>query len=420
MNRRTIKRTALACCAAVFVALAAAGGNAFAAESRFERARNLYDIHEYNVALVLFEKVIESEPENGEALDFASWCNRYLGNWETAKKGFQQAEQLLPGKLSKWVKVGLGETYLGAGAYGESILAFEQAIGLDPDDEELVVRARKGIVLANASLMDSKAMNTALSDLSGDVAAEVKEDADALLERQSASNKPGEATASETVSSGNLSNADERRAAVFEAAAASSERETAETPDQQGPAEPKERETGSSPANDDRNAPGNGVELGSGSIWSVLSLGEPIEGILSGLSGLGISIQKVEEPTRSGAWIHILGFPPGMAPPAVTNGDADTTMCVIEEFQGRLRAVTITSFWENRKSCIRMKDAIFKETAAKLNERLRVIGAVTDSGLFTEAQWVLGESPIGVSLSGTAGLDGSIIVETIYIDLSLI
>ncbi|MDR2137595.1 MAG: hypothetical protein LBO68_04830 [Synergistaceae bacterium] len=116
-----------------FCAFFARTGFAATESERFlERAKNLYGIQEYSAAKVFFEKVIALDPENGEAWDYASWCDRYLGNWERAEEGFQKAKSLLPGDLSKWVEIGLGETYLGASAYEKSIQAFTRAMELAP------------------------------------------------------------------------------------------------------------------------------------------------------------------------------------------------------------------------------------------------------------------------------------------------
>ena len=196
----------------------------FAAESErlMERAKNLYGVQEYSAAKVFFEKAIALDPENGEAWDYASWCERYLGNWERAEEGVKKAKNLLPGDLSKWVEVGLGETYLGASVYEKSIEAFTHAIELAPNDEELVVRALKGLVFAYASLGDSVKMEETmgrLAEQNPEEASNVKEDAAVILaaRRQAdaaASEKSAESA--ESAEQAELSNTMERQSEAAE------------------------------------------------------------------------------------------------------------------------------------------------------------------------------------------------------------
>jgi lipoprotein NlpI len=456
-----VKRVALACFLAILAPLAAFSPS-MAAESLFERAKNLYDIHEYRLSLVLFERVIAQDPDNGEAWDFASWCNRYLGNFETARQGFEKAEQLLPGKLAKWVKVGLGETYLGAGAYESAALAFNQAIELDPEDEELVVRSRKGLALADAGMMDSAAMEETLKKLSETavaVADEIRAEAADLLAkreqavREEAAGSGDQSGAAQAVSGDAITDANERNAQILATVviepggseltepdesgeSASEEQPAAETatvvsePGEEQPA--AETATVVSESGEEQPSPEEGESTESeapqatggdaliiapaGSVWDAAILGAPISDVLSRLKGGGISAQKVDEQTSLGSWFYVLSFQDGAKPPIVRENDADSVLCVLEEYDGRLLSVTVTSVWESRKSNISMKDALFKETREALNEKIQDRGKFRDTGLSTESQWIYGESQL-IVLTGVAGLDGKIILETVCNDL---
>jgi tetratricopeptide (TPR) repeat protein len=392
-----MRRVVIACCAAA-LAIFLLPVSSWAAESPFERARNLYDIHEYRLALVLFEKSLAQNPENGEAWDYASWCNRYIGNWESARQGFERAEQLLPGKLSKWVKVGLGETYLGAGAFGYAVRAFTQAIELDPDDEELVTRSLKGLALSHANLLNAEAMEVALTGLNEknrEAAVETRSEAGILLEKNKASALENAAEPEATAKSADLlTDANDRRVEILDTVVVKKE----------APEEP-------SPAGSDTK------KSAAKSFWDMVSLGAPIGDVLGSLGEGGINVQKAEEQTRLGSWFYVLTFPEGVKLPVVKENDADAALCVIEEFDGKLLSVTLSSVWEKRKNNISLKDSIFKDSWEKLNEEFGAKGKLRDTGLNTEAQWISGSSQV-VTLTGTAGLDGKIILDVVYNDLT--
>jgi tetratricopeptide (TPR) repeat protein len=382
--RRAFAASAVAFAAALFsltlFSLILFSFSAEAAPTLFERAKNLYDVKEYNLALTLFDKVLALEPENGEALDFASWCHRYLGDWESAKNGFERAELLLPGDQAKWVKVGLGETWLGAGGYEEAASAFTQAIDLSPDEDELVVRSLKGLAIAYASMGDAAATEDALRRLASkdkSAADDIEASARSLLEKATKAAEAGKTQ--ETT----MSDAGERQEKVME----------------RGKAEGK--------AGD-----GGHEVLG-------FKLGEPIESVLDGLKQRGVAYRTFDEATRYGVRFHFVDMPVTDLPEMI-HADADGQVCFLEEFQGKLLAVNIFAVWENRKGNLALRDEIFNAGLLILTERFGENEYFGDSGLHGEAMWLpTAQFFAALEVNATIGASegGNVTKVVSYIDL---
>ncbi|MDR3231306.1 MAG: tetratricopeptide repeat protein [Synergistaceae bacterium] len=366
--------------AAAFVAVLFAF-SAEAAPSLFERARNLYDIKEYRLALTLFEKVLDQEPENGEALDFASWCYRYLGDWESARNGFERAGKLLPDDQSRWIKVGLGETWLGAGGYKEAVSAFTQAIELAPDDDELVVRSLKGLIIAWASMGDSTATDDLLKRLSDkDKAAadDIQASARSLLEKATKTAEAGKTQ--ETT----MSDAGERQEKVTEQARSEVQ----------------------------------GKEDGGGYEVLGFRLGDPIRSVLDSLKQQDLAYRTFEEATRYGVRFHIVALPALL--PEILHANADGQACFLEEFQGKLLAVNVFTLWKERRGNLALRDEIFSASSLILAERFGEIAYSEDSGLHGEALWVPGaQNFIALEVNATIGASegGNVTKVVSYYDL---
>ncbi|MDR2176345.1 MAG: hypothetical protein LBO82_10485 [Synergistaceae bacterium] len=401
---------------AVFFCGAAFGAAPDESARLFERAKNLYGIQEYSHALVLFEKALELEPENGEAWDYASWCQRYLGNWETARRGFEKAGELLPGEAAKWVKVGLGETYFGGGLYKNAVQSFLQAIDLAPGDEELVVRSLKGAALAFASMGDSVQLEKTLARLTEKDAADIRPDAEKLLERarQATQTEPAEAV---------LSDIRERQEQTFQAASESSEvREpqnaASETESQEGAAPQKPAELEKIPEHQE----GSGAEIPAAAAVaaaepeSLFTLGEPMQAVLTRFAERGIEVRKVEAATAIGSQFYTLRVFEEFPLPEVIRGDANAVFCALEEFQEKLLSVTVSLTWKELPAPIRMKEELFREISDKLKEKYGAWASLSDNGIFAEASWIAGGARL-VYLTITAGLDGQVVLNAGCTDL---
>jgi hypothetical protein len=354
-------------------------------ERFMERAKNLYGVQEYSAAKIFFEKVISLDPENGEAWDYGSWCDRYLGDWERAEEGFKKAQSLLPGDLSKWVEVGLGETYLGASVYEKSIEAFTRAMELAPDDAELVVRSLKGLAFAYASLGNSAKLEETLDRLAKmnpEEASGVREDAAAVMEanRKSETAKTGESAETKDGKDG-LSNTMERQSETAERAA-------------------PER---------------NPEEVDFVSIWS-LKLGAPIGEALATLKSQGINAVELEETTALGSRFYVTKLPNEQPLADWVDKEVGASFHVLEEYQGKLLRVIVVCSWNRNRGSIAFKERIFDSMAAALNGKYGGYIDIKGNGLSTEAVW-LPEWNHLAALWMTVSLDGQIYLSLAHGDL---
>ena len=110
-----------------------------------ERAKNLYDVGDYRASLNLYERILAADPEDGLAWDLSAWCLRYLGEWESAEANYKKALILLKGEDVVWSLIGLGELYLDAMMYEDSLLRLRDALNIAGDNEEAFERASRNI-----------------------------------------------------------------------------------------------------------------------------------------------------------------------------------------------------------------------------------------------------------------------------------
>ncbi|MDR1137240.1 MAG: tetratricopeptide repeat protein [Synergistaceae bacterium] len=475
MLRRAIKTAAVAFLLTAFAS--GCFGRAFAAETLFDRAKNLYDVREYKVALAYFQKVIESEPENGEAWDFAGWCHRYNGDWASALNAFAKAKELLPGELSKWVNVGEGEAYYGAGVYEKAVNAFAEAISLAPNDEELAVRAAKGIIFAYAAQNDGTSMEKALADLSEEypvAESDIKGEAGALFEKaqekaekessasggEASSESPeqaertiaqkitdvkdrlseavealtsGDVTVREPAAGAEVSADTEEPAVSGDDTGAPAEQETpveepeqeqseqtepeqpqAEQPEQTAPAEQEPPAQEPEQAQPEPEQP----EPAQAKSWELPTLGAPIADVLAKLDGDGIAASKAEVETPDGLWLYMLAFPPEIETPDVAGEKPDTKNSRIEEFDGKLLAIVIANNWVNHENSVVFKDELFAGAVKKLNAEIGSDAVTNETGLLNEAQWKSADERQVIVLSVSATLEGNVTAEKVYNDMT--
>ena len=184
-----MKKTGIMSALIAAVILVCTAGAAPADEFLRERARNLYEVQDYRGAYNLFERLLEENPEDGEALDYSAWCLRYFGDWKSAEERFRMALDAPSGALVSWLYVGLGETLLGAADERGAIKSFGQAMDAAPDDTELVLRSLKGIAWANAFLGDADGLEAAISstrEKDRDYADDLEKDVRPVLEERTA------------------------------------------------------------------------------------------------------------------------------------------------------------------------------------------------------------------------------------------
>lgn len=363
-----------------------------ASTTLMERAKNLYEIQDYAHALRFFEKILETDSESGEVLDYAGWCHRYLGNWKKAEQVFEKALTHLPDALGKWVWVGLGETYLGAESYIKAQNAFEKALLLAPEDQELVERALKGVVFSLASLGKQDLAEErlrALAEKNSTAAEALAQEMLVLLERHKKAAVDAEAdlgTPKEEPTSADvkqkipdlLTDSDQRQQEIIAA---------------HTPAKTAEKAT-----------------IGN------FALGAPIETVLTSLEQQGIAFSKLEESTRMGSSFYIVELPKGSLLPDTMPQGEHFLLYALEEFQGKLLSVGVSVIWRDQKSAISFKDALFKALQDALTASYGENSHLSDTGIYTEAHWIP-DSALFVALEATAGLEGSVVATVNYNDL---
>lgn len=401
MKTRHIFLTALVFC------ILLAGSAVFAAEKSenaflLERAKNLYGVGDYARALTLFRKAVVVDPNNGEALDYAGWCSRYLGDWGSAERTFMEAKPLLSGADGRWVLAGLGETYLGAALFPKSVESFQEAIALAPEDEELVIRCLKGLALAYASLGDETNMLSSIQLLGNknkEEAGQLLADAKVLLaeaekRKQSEDGQPPK-----------VSNAEERQASHI----------LAEEGDKEASVAPKETTAAKS-----RPAPGNASESPSPErvrIWG-FPLGERMDTVVSEARQRGIRVVKFDEPTEFGQWIHAFDYPGKSPLPDFATQKADFVGYALDEFDHALIEVRAIVSWKRISNSVITKNNMFEGLSSVLVRNYGKAAFSEDRGIFSEAFWIA-SSRHAVSLHACAGLDGTVRLEVSYMDIPL-
>jgi TolB-like protein/class 3 adenylate cyclase/Tfp pilus assembly protein PilF len=94
-------------------------------------ARFLYRRGRYEEALEFLERVIELSPDNSEAYLLMGACQDYLGDTDASLAATLKSIELSPSRAGYR---DLGLTYLSMGEYELAVEAYEQAVGLGPDD----------------------------------------------------------------------------------------------------------------------------------------------------------------------------------------------------------------------------------------------------------------------------------------------
>jgi tetratricopeptide (TPR) repeat protein len=120
-----------------------------------ERAKNLYDVGDYRMALNLYEKILAQNPKDGAALDLSGWCLRNLGDRKSAEEKFEEALTWLSGENAVWVLIGLGELYLDGGLYNKAQIRLEEALKASSGNAEAVERISKGLMMAREGLKNA-------------------------------------------------------------------------------------------------------------------------------------------------------------------------------------------------------------------------------------------------------------------------
>ncbi|NCC60650.1 MAG: hypothetical protein EOM12_06855 [Verrucomicrobiae bacterium] len=374
-------------------------GNAFL----LERAKNLYGVGDYVRALTLFRKAVLNEPNNGEALDFAGWCSRYLGDWGSAERTFMEAKPLLPGYNGRWVLAGLGETYLGAALFQKSADAFQEAIDLAPEDEELVIRCLKGLALAYASLGDEANMLSSIQKLGNknkEEAGQLLADAKVLLAEAEKIKQ------SEDTQPPKVSNAEERQASHILA-------EEGEKEDSVGSKENTAQKSRSVP--DEKTSEFTSQEHVR--IWG-FPLGERMETVVSEAHERGISLMKFDEPTEFGQWIHAFDYPGKSPLPDFATQKADFVGYALDEFDSALIEVRAIVTWKKIGNSVITKNNMFEGLSSVLVRNYGEAAFSEDRGIFSEAFWIA-SSRHAVALYACAGLDGTVRLELSYLDIPL-
>ena len=130
-----------------------------------ERAKNLYDVGDYRMALNLYEKILARNPKDGAALDLSGWCLRNLGDRKSAEEKFEEALTWLSGEDAVWVLIGLGELYLDGGLHDKAQIRLEEALKASSGNAEAVERIAKGLTMAREGLKNAAAASVTANKL---------------------------------------------------------------------------------------------------------------------------------------------------------------------------------------------------------------------------------------------------------------
>ena len=445
--------------AAVLICAAGASG---ADEFLRERGRNLYEVQDYRGAYALFERLLDENPDDGEALDYSAWCLRYFGDWKSADERFRRALDAPSGALISWLYVGLGETLLGAGDERGARESFQKAIESAPEDLELVLRSLKGMAWAGAFLGDREGYERALStarEKDAEYASAIEADVEPVLEeRVLIAAEVGESEEEEGIV---VLDSQERQAKIFEeeilaeeldeliaeilagergAAATEGEdeedtpkiedeeetprveeepsEEPAEKTPEQTPEKPKVEPAAEKPKPKKSPAEKPSLEKPAevkspSSVWGV-RIGEPLEQELDRVEN---ELEKIDREGVEGAH-GVINYPfvPTENPfPAYVQAEAASTYFNIEGYRGNIlkvhgaiktRALTNTLEWRNRTF-----DSMVEEFSREHGKPT----ILTDRGIFFEAAWLLPETRV-LWLFVDAGLDGACQVQMSYVD----
>ena len=134
----------------LFVLAALAGGGAWAWWHRpgrfFDQGQDLFQRKEFAQAAALFQRGLEGDAKNTDALFLLGESFRALGSADEALGAYEEVLQLTSGDAMLFV--GMGEAHLARGEASHAVRAFDQALALVPNFTE----ARKGLGLAYLAL----------------------------------------------------------------------------------------------------------------------------------------------------------------------------------------------------------------------------------------------------------------------------
>jgi tetratricopeptide (TPR) repeat protein len=139
---------------AAAVLLAAFGLPACAADLH-ERAKNLYDVGDYNAALSLYERILRNDPGDGLAWDISAWCHRFLGDAKSSEENYKKALALLKGEDALWSFIGFGELYMTTGRYKDALDKLYEAKNLAAGNGEAMERTLRDIEFAEKALTEA-------------------------------------------------------------------------------------------------------------------------------------------------------------------------------------------------------------------------------------------------------------------------
>ncbi|MDR2527954.1 MAG: hypothetical protein LBD04_02905 [Synergistaceae bacterium] len=390
-----MRKVALFLLAALLFPVAAVGADAERALR--ERAKNLYDVGDYRMALNLYERILERNPKDGAALDLSGWCLRYLGDRKSAEERFENALTWLSGEDAVWVLIGLGELYLDGNLYDKAQTRLEEALKVAPSNAEAVERAARGLTAARKNLEKAAStpatMTTALDNADDRKLQAFRPQID-QVDWTSPEETPKEAP-------------EETPKEASKEAPKKTPKETSKEAPKETPKEtPKEK-----PKEKPREKPKKPEKPARREVVYGVSLGVDIETALADLERAGHPL--ADEPfTKAGKVYYLLrGLP--ARPPRSLNSEA--TRFYITAYNGAVLSVIIQTSYGKERSFDEVKE-LLRETLAEIGERDARGLKITENIFSYEMSLALSNSH-GLWLSAVDKANGSSLVEIEHIDL---
>jgi tetratricopeptide (TPR) repeat protein len=98
-----------------------------------------------------YDRALQTEPRNAQALRGKGFCRLRAADYAGAKSAYGTATEVEPGNADAWA--GLGLAHLGLEDWAAAESAFDRAAGIDPDNRsllrgrEILAQAREGAVV---------------------------------------------------------------------------------------------------------------------------------------------------------------------------------------------------------------------------------------------------------------------------------